>query len=108
MRRRCKDDLIRKLQSHPLPFEQVALLPPMLGCMGSQHRQDVHCKGYPGLAEDIKDLQGEGTLHVLSESQGVMVLHYLNPSSGLEVDDDIKALWHKHQGSCKRPRSLLT
>ena len=46
------------------------------------------------MIEDIQDLEKEGMVFVISSNQQSVLLHYLNPTTGLIVDEDIKALWH--------------
>ena len=57
---RCRADLMRKLRSSPLPFE--------ISVLGH----------YPGILEDIKQLQKEDVLHILhfDQPQMSMVVHF--------------------------------
>ena len=77
---RCKEDLLRKLESHPLPFEVSLLYPP----------------NYYGLAHDIQELEREGLVYVISRQENSAVIYNFKP--GPKVDDDIKALWHQCGG----------
>lgn len=77
---RSKEDLLKKLRTHALPFEQA--------------------ETYAGMGDDIRELEEEGVVFVIERPQQqheapycYYVLHHLRPDAGRPVDDDIKALW---------------
>ena len=76
---RNRGELLRKLQTHPLPFEQSM-------------------QAYPDIEENVRALAQDGSLCILSTAPMTWVLHYLRPEAGLKVDKDIQALWHSMMG----------
>lgn len=85
---RNRQELLQKLKTHPLPFEQPFLR-----------------REYPDMEEDIRELERAGLVHVISSSSSSVVLHYLRPEAALKVDEDIQALWHSMGDQNKRLRS---
>jgi len=72
---RNRDDLLLKLKSNPLPFEQPK------------------SASYPGMEEDLKELE-EDNLVLIIKKKDPMVIYYLCPEAGSTVDTDIQDLWN--------------
>jgi len=82
-RDRNKDDLLKKLRSQRLPIE-ISL--------------QALSREYPAVFADVRALEREGLIYYhrgpsKNGEDDVAVLYYLGPPP-LQVDSDIKALWH--------------
>ena len=84
---RCKADLLWKLRSNHLPFEVLA-----------------DDKAYAALAEDIRALEEEAVLFVLSKGPPAWLLHHNTPCPIMRpVDEDLRILWHSHELKKREP-----
>jgi hypothetical protein len=82
---RKRADLMKKLQTYPLPFEQPI--------------------AYPGMKEDVQELEADGLVHVITDAPH-FVLYYLRPEAGTRVDADIQTLWDNTSASQQDDASL--
>jgi hypothetical protein len=74
---RCREDLLRKLDCHALPFE-------------------LDHVGYPALGQDLAALEADATICVLVRGPPLWLVYRLPASCPIArpVDPDIRALWH--------------